>query len=137
MKYTVKYWMLDVVVYIEPEQTVLEALAVMRRRYIHSLLVRRGKGKPEGILTATDINDKIIAVERNPATTKVKEIMTTPMVTVSSDVELKDCAMIMKEHRFHHLPVADKEGNIIGMISSTDFLVAAEAMAQAPGERLS
>jgi CBS domain-containing protein len=136
MKYTVKYWMLDVVVYIDPDQTVLEALGMMRRRYIHSLIVRKTAQTPEGILTATDINDKIIAMERNPAKMKVKEIMTAPLVTVTEDTSLKDCALTMKERHFHHLPVVDEGGKVIGMISSTDFLVAAEAMAQAPGEKL-
>jgi CBS-domain-containing membrane protein len=42
----------------------------------------------------------------------------------------------MVEHEIHHLPVVDDSGNVIGMISATDFLVAAEAMGRAPGERL-
>jgi len=40
----------------------------------------------------------------------------------------------MKKHNIHHLPVADEKGSLVGMISSTDFLVVAEAMGRS-GER--
>jgi CBS-domain-containing membrane protein len=42
----------------------------------------------------------------------------------------------MKKHSIHHLPVVNKKGVIVGMISATDFLVAAEAMGADPGERI-
>jgi CBS-domain-containing membrane protein len=43
----------------------------------------------------------------------------------------------MKDRKIHHLPVVNKKGEVIGMISATDFLVVAEAMGRAPGEKLS
>jgi CBS domain-containing protein len=137
MEFTVRDWMIDLVVFVDPESTVTEALALMRRRYIHSLIVNRTKDSPDyGIITSTDISDKIIAQEHNPSKTKVREIMTAPMITVTPSMSLKECATIMKKHNFHHLPVADEHGVPIGMISATDFLVAAEAMGRAPGERI-
>ena len=131
----VRDWMMDLVVDIDPEATVSEALALMRRRYIHSLITKKTEKYPEiGIVTSTDICDKIVAAGRNPAQTKVCEIMTAPLITVNAELELKACAVIMKERRIHHLPVVDKTGKVIAMISATDFMVAAEAMG-APGER--
>jgi len=131
----VRDWMMDLVVDIDPEATVSEALALMRRRYIHSLITKKTKKFPEiGIVTSTDICDKIMAAGRNPAQTKVHEIMTAPLITVGTEMELKDCALLMKERRIHHLPVVDKNGKVIAMISDTDFLVAAEALGT-PGER--
>ena len=137
MQFTVKDWMIDLVVFVDPDATVSEALATMRRRYIHSVLVSRKEDYPEyGILTSTDICDKIVAQGRNPAQTKVRQVATTPLVTVPKEMPLEECAAAMKKHRIHHLPVADASGNLAGMISATDFLVAAEAMGRAPGERL-
>lgn len=131
----VRDWMMDLVVDIDPEATVSEALALMRRRYIHSLITKKTKKFPEiGIVTSTDVCDKIVAAGRNPAETKVHEIMTAPIITVPGEMELKDCAALMKERRIHHLPVVDKNGKVIAMISATDFMVAAEALG-APGER--
>lgn len=135
MQFTVRDWMMDLVVYVDPETPVTDALATMRRRYISSVIVNKGPDNPEfGILTSTDICDKIVAQDRDPSSVKVKEIMTSPMMTIPTDMSLAECARIMKEKKIHHLPVSDKKGNLVGMISATDFLVVAEAMGRS-GER--
>jgi len=137
MKFIVREWMMDKIVFIDPDKTVSEALAIMRRRYIHSLIVDKNAENPQyGIITSTDICDKIIAQERNPVETKVSEIMNTPLVTVDQEMSLKECAQIMKKQHIHHLPVTDNNGTLTGMISATDFLVAAEALGREPGERI-
>jgi CBS domain-containing protein len=137
MQFTVKDWMIDLVVYVDPDSTVADALALMRRRYIHSLIVNQKEDYPAyGILTSTDICDKIVAANRNPATTKVRDICTAPLIAVLPSMSLQQCAAVMHEHRFHHLPVQDASGNLVGMISATDFLVAAESMGRADGDRI-
>ena len=137
MQFSVRDWMMDLVVFIDPDSTVLEALAMMRRRYIHSLIVNKTNDNPEyGIVTSTDISDKVIAQERNPAEIKVSQIMNSPLVTVKEGMSLKECARLMKQHRIHHLPVVNEEDTPIGMVSDTDFLVAAEAMGRAPGDKI-
>jgi signal-transduction protein with cAMP-binding, CBS, and nucleotidyltransferase domain len=129
MQLRVRDWMVDLVVYVEPDASVARALELMRLRYIHSLIVSKTQDSPEyGILTSTDISDKIIAVERDPSKVKVREIMTSPVITIPCHWSLKDCALKMSEHKIHHLPVIDEDGELTGMISDTDFLAAAEAM---------
>jgi CBS domain-containing protein len=135
MEFTVRDWMVDLVVFVDPDIPVTDALETMRRRYISSVIVCKSDSHPEfGILTSTDISDKIVAQGQNPAELKVYEIMSYPLITVSPDLAIDECARIMSENRFHHLPVADKSGSIVGMISATDFLVVAEAMGRT-GER--
>ncbi|HVN53708.1 MAG TPA: CBS domain-containing protein [Anaerolineaceae bacterium] len=135
MTFTVRDWMIDLVVYVDPDCTVADALAMMRRRYIHSLVVSKSKNNPEyGIITSTDICDKIIAADRHPGKTKVREIMTSPLITAHTDWDLRQCCLMMKEHHIHHVPVVNEKNELVGMISATDFLVAAEAIGRAPGE---
>ena len=135
MEYKVKDWMVNVIVYIDPDTTVLEALSIMRRRYIHSVIVRRTAESPEpGIITSTDISDKIVAEGRNPSSILAQDIMTSPLMTVKSDLPLSECSKIMRTNCIHHLPVVDDNGELVGMISSTDFLVAAEGMAKGAEE---
>lgn len=137
MAFTVRDWMIDLVVYVDPDCTVADALALMRRRYIHSLVVSKSEDNPDfGIVTSTDICDKIIAADRHPGKTKVKEIMTSPLITARQDWDLRQCSLMMKEHHIHHVPVANEKGELVGMISATDFLVAAEAIGRGPGERI-
>ena len=135
MQFTVRDWMMDLVIYLDPDIPVTDALETMRRRYINSIIVNKTRDNPEyGILTSTDICDKIVAQDREPATLKVRDIMTSPLITVSVDMSVGDCARIMNEKNIHHLPVTDHDGNLVGMISATDFLVVAEAMGRT-GER--
>ena len=135
MEFTVRDWMMDLVVYVDPDTLVTDALATMRRRYINSVIINKSEGNPEfGILTSTDICDKIVAVDGDPGQVKVREIMTSPLITVSANMSMAECARLMRRHNIHHLPVADEHGNLVGMISATDFLVVAEAMGR-KGER--
>ena len=54
--------------------------------------------------------------------------MASPVITVQAYMMITECAAKMKEHRIHHLPVADEKGEIIGMIAAMDLLMVAEAM---------
>jgi len=128
-KLTVKDWMMDLVVFVDPDQTVYEILSIMRRRYINSVLVRKSDKNPEyGIITSRDISDKIVAENRNPKELTVKDIMSSPIVSVQQGLSIKECAMLMREKHIHHLPVIDGNGLVIGMVSASDFLLIAEAM---------
>jgi CBS domain-containing protein len=135
MEFTVRDWMMDLVIYVDPDTYVTDALATMRRRYIHSVIINKSGDNPEfGILTSTDICDKIVALDADPGQVKVRDIMTSPLITVSANMSMAECARLFRKHNIHHLPVADEHGNLVGMISSTDFLVVAEAMGRT-GER--
>ncbi len=137
MEFTVRDWMNELVVFIDPKKTVSDALALMRRRYIHSLIVNKSADNPDyGILTSTDICDKIIAQNRNPSRTRVEEIMNTPLLTVVQNESIQECAILMQKHKIHHLPVINEDNILVGMISDADFLIVAEAMGQGDGERI-
>lgn len=137
MQQSVRDWMKDLVVFIEPDAKVTDALAQMRHRYVNSLIVRKTDTNPEyGIVTSIDICDKIVAREANPSNVRVVEIMNSPLITVHQDLSLKECARMMKENRIHHLPVCDDSGNIVGMISAADFLIVAEVLGRGAGDRV-
>lgn len=115
------------VIVIDPDTSVSYALTLMRRRGIHSLVVSPIDNQLKyGILTTTDIRDKIIAMDRNPAETRVREIMSVPVLTARPDWTLKECSIQMQKHNIHHLPVTDGDSGLVGLISATDLFFAAE-----------
>ena len=123
----VRDWMSKPVVVVDPDSSVSYALTLMRRRNIHSLVVNLDdRSHTYGILTTTDIRDKIIAEGRNPAETSVREIMTAPVITANPQWTLRECSIQMQKNRIHHMPVADGFGALIGLISATDLFRAAE-----------
>jgi len=127
MPNTVRDWMSSPVIFVDPDSKVSQALTLMRRHKIHSLIVdKTEQNQYYGIVTTTDIRDKIVALDRNPSATIIREIMSGPVSTAKPEWTLKECSRIMHEHRVHHLPVADEHGTLIGLISVTDIFMAVE-----------
>ena len=127
MPHTVRDWMSMPVVVVDPNSSVSYAVTLMRRRNIHSLVVGITKENiAYGIVTTTDIRDKIVGADRRASETRVHEIMSGPVITANPDWTLKECSKIMQKNHFHHLPVADENGTLIGMISATDIFMAVE-----------
>ena len=127
MPSTVRDWMSKPVVVVDPDSSVTHAMTLMRRRNIHSVVVDVSEKNPAyGIVTRTDVRDKIVVAERNPAETTVREIMSGPIITGNPEWTLKECSRFMQEHHIDHLPIADASGSLIGLISATDIFVAVE-----------
>jgi CBS domain-containing protein len=127
MAHTVRDYMSSPVITVTLEDSVSHAVTVMRRRSIHSVVVLpEQSGGPHGIVTSTDVRDKIAGRNRDPRSVKVREIMTSPIVTARPEWTIQECSIKMQALRVHHLPVADQAGELIGMISDTDIFVAVE-----------
>jgi CBS domain-containing protein len=81
MPNTVREWMSSPVVIVDPESTVSYAVTLMRRRNIHSLVVDKTEtDSAYGIFTTTDILDKIVSAGRSASETRVREIMSRPVL---------------------------------------------------------
>src|SRR5258708_33068883 len=100
----------------------------MRRRNIDSLVGdHHENGKSAyGIVTTTDIRDKIVANEHDTAQTTVAQIMTVPVHMALPTWTLQECSQKMHDLSIHHMPVAEADGTVIGMISATDIFAAVE-----------
>lgn len=123
----VSNWMSSPVIVVDPDSSLRHALTLMRRRRIHSLVVDLGGGEAEyGIVTTTDIRDKVIAVGRNPAEMSVRDVMTAPVITAKPDWTLQMASTKMQEINTHHMPVVTENGTLVGMISVTDIFMAVE-----------
>ena len=127
MNNLVRNWMSSPVIVVDPDTSVSHTMTLMRRRNIHSVVVDISDKNPAyGIVTTTDIRDKIVGEGRNPAETTVREIMSGPIITGNADWTLSECSRLMQEKKFHHLPIADEHGTLIGLISATDIFMAVE-----------
>ena len=127
MPHTVRDWMSKPVIVVDPDTSVSYAMTLMRRRKIHSVVVAvTDKNPAYGIVTTTDIRDKIVGEDRNPAETRVREIMSGPVILAKPEWTLKECSQVMQKHHIHHLPVIDSGGTLVGLISATDIFMAVE-----------
>ena len=105
---------------VSEADTALAAAQMMRELHIGSVIVMR-EGTVVGIFTERDIMYRVVAAERNPAQTRVGDVMTSPVTSCGSDTALKECATIMTNKRLRHMPVIDG-GKLCGVITSGDIL---------------
>ncbi len=103
---------------VTPLATVEEAVKLMHREGVGSVVVVSPEGKVLGIFTERDLVRMI--GEGKPLTTKIGDVMTRDPVTVYEDDTVTKAAMLMTEKRIRHLPVVDREGRLKGVISARD-----------------
>jgi len=118
---------------VSPEATVLETAAYLRDRAIRATVVTDPEGRPIGVISQSDISDKVAAENRCPAWVKAREIMSTGLVTVNPESTIEECLRLLDSHGIYHLVVVDKSGRSMGMISAQDILrlVASDERARA------
>jgi CBS domain-containing protein len=112
--------MIDKVVTVEPNATAKKAVELMNLHDIGCLVVVHS-GKPIGIVTERDMLKRVIHKSRNPARTKVVDVMSKPLITASPDMRAGDAAKLMIERNVKKLAVVEN-GRLVGLVSITDLL---------------
>jgi CBS domain-containing protein len=107
------------VVTVDEAASVKEAADIMNRFEIGSVITTR-KGRPIGIITERDLLKRIVSEGRDARETRVKEIMSSPLVVVSPDTDLEEAARLMFKMKIKKLPVAE-ENRLVGLVSLTDI----------------
>ena len=107
------------VVTIDDDVTVKEAVDVMNKFEIGCLIATR-KGKAMGILTERDILKRIVAGGKDAVKTKVKEVMTSPLVVAEPNMDLGEAVKLMFQMKIKKLPVVDGK-RLVGLVSLTDI----------------
>ncbi|MEM5852877.1 MAG: CBS domain-containing protein [Candidatus Aenigmatarchaeota archaeon] len=115
----VKDVMVKPVITIDENKTIKQAGELMKKTRRGCLIVTR-KGKPVGIVSDSDIIKRVVAKNLLPSKTKVKKVMSSPLVTIGPDEEILSAVRKMKKNNIHRLPVVFN-GKLIGIISLSDI----------------
>lgn len=106
---------------IEADRSVLEAARLMMEHNIGAMPVLRN-GQLVGIFSERDIQNRVVALGRQPGTTPIAEVMTANPKTVGSHETVEECLFLMREFGFRHVLIAD--GNDVkGLVSLRDILL--------------
>jgi CBS domain-containing protein len=105
---------------IAPDATVLDALTMMAKHNTGALLVMT-EGKMEGIISERDCVRKVELTGKSAKDTKVREIMTSDVITIEASQPLEECMALMIEKNFRHLPVCEGK-ELLGVLSVRDVL---------------
>ena len=102
---------------IDPESKISKAARVMSEELIGYILILKDDDLI-GILTERDIISEVVAEEISPSEMKVKELMSSPVITVDLKVSVKESVETMTKNVIRRLPVTDGD-ELVGIITST------------------
>lgn len=111
--------MVQEVVTVDENASVKEAVDILNELQIGSIIVLEN-GKAKGIITERDFLRRVIAEAKDVMNTKVKEIMTTPLVVVEPGMDLEEAVKLMFQNKIKKLAVVDAN-KLVGIVTLTDI----------------
>jgi CBS domain-containing protein len=105
---------------ISPQATVFEAIQLLARKNIGALPVVEG-GRLIGIFSERDYTRKVALEGKTSQATRVHEIISTNVATISPEDSVEDAMRLMTERKVRHLPVME-DGRLIGFVSIGDMV---------------
>ena len=108
------------VITVDPEETVAVAARMLARHNIGSLPVSGRDGKLLGLVTDRDLVTRCLAAGKRPEDTKIREVMTSGVISAGPDMEVWAAAHLMGRSQIRRLPVVE-EGKQQGMVSLGDL----------------
>jgi CBS domain-containing protein len=103
--------------------TVAEAIALMRRDGVSSLVIdRRHEGDEYGLVVVTDIAAKVVGADRSPERTNVYEIMSKPVLTVDADMDIKYAVRLIARFGLSRALVTEN-GGLVGIVTMRDMVM--------------
>ncbi|OZC01839.1 CBS domain-containing protein [Rubricoccus marinus] len=122
------------VVSIYPEATVFEAIGRMVEHNVGAIIAADGDDV-RGIFTERDYLRQIALEGRTSRETRVEEVMTTDLVTVTPETRVDACLATMTERKIRHLPVLHA-GRLVGVVSIGDCVRAQAEAARGEADEL-
>jgi CBS domain-containing protein len=106
---------------INSEATVLDTVKIMAEAEIGAIAIKSGR-KIVGIFTERDLMRRVVARDKDPARTLIKDVMTTSIETVVDSTSVAKAVSLMRARRIRHLVVVDANGDYMGMLAQRHLL---------------
>lgn len=118
---TVKELMTTSVCFLKPDASISDAAALMKKNNIGIVPICDNRGCLLGLVTDRDILMRVSTADAaSVELTKISDIMTTNLVTISPEMNVHDAACLFSKKKVHRLPVLEN-GRLVGMLSLTDL----------------
>jgi len=106
---------------IHHESTIAEAAGVLLAKDIGSLVVTGTTG-PVGLITVRDILRKVTATRADPGEVRVRDVMSSPLISVGTEATVGEAAKKMTDMKIKRLGVTDDRGHLTGIVTMTDIV---------------
>ena len=105
---------------ISNEMTAAEAARYLKDRGIRATGVCNLSGEIVGVVSQSDISDKVVAENFRPSEVNVQSISSTNLIKVKSETEVETALQVLQQHGVYHLIVEDGDAKFLGMVSMRD-----------------
>jgi len=103
------------------DASVMDAIEAMRKPAVGAVLIEQA-GELIGIFTERDLMLRVVLEHKDPASTRVGDVMTTPVLTIRKETRPDDALKLMWSKHIRHLPVVDENGRVEAMVSIRHLL---------------
>ena len=110
-----------VTLYVESGPSTLDATKLMLKHRIGSVVIVNKNNRPVGIVTERDVLRKVSTTRRMLGAIRVKEIMSSPVVTIKPYDSIETASSAMAGKKIKRLVVVEQDGSMAGVISLTDI----------------
>lgn len=104
------------------QATVADAIHKMLDHHVGAVAIVDDEYRVAGIFTERDVLRKMSLSNLDPRATSIRELMTTPVEMATRGTGAGEALSIMLERHFRHLPVADDDGKLLGILSIRNLL---------------
>jgi CBS domain-containing protein len=108
---------------ISADDSIATAADRMHQRTVGSLIVVDDANRPVGIITDRDLVIRALADAKDVDLTPVNEVMPPDIVVATGDTPISSALRLMREGPFRRLPVVDREGMLVGLVTLDDVLM--------------
>jgi CBS domain-containing protein len=112
------------IISIEGRATVYQAAERMLVNKIGCIIITENE-VPVGIVTKSDLLSRVIVADKDPKTTEIRSIMSTPLITIPKEKPILDAIREIRSKKISRLVVTDK-GKPVGLVSETDLIKAVQ-----------
>jgi CBS domain-containing protein len=105
---------------VGPTASVMQAAMLMNEHRVGALVAVED-GRVVGMFTERDVLRRVVGERRDPETALVGEVMTAAVVCCSPETSVDEARGVMRDRRIRHLPVADGDGRLLGLVSIGDL----------------
>jgi CBS domain-containing protein len=106
------------------DATAERAIRTMLDRHVGAVAVVDEHKRVAGIFTERDVLRRLSLSDRDPRTTSVREVMTTPVEMATRDTTPSEALSTMVERHYRHLPIVEEDGHLLGILSIRNVLQA-------------
>ena len=106
---------------VSPEVSVMEAVTLMATAKVGAIAVTSDR-RIVGVFTERDLMRRVVFAQKDPSATRIQEVMTSPVETVTDSTSVAEAAAIMRARHIRHLAIVDVRGHFLGLVAQRYIL---------------